>query len=155
MFGFGAKSKAKKLMDVITEFSGILAGRKEVFPYGGNVKDIECVLVGMSCFLVVGFAGDNNLAYELVPTYQKRIMPTVNKLEYDTKTQLVQKYFSEYRENAISIQESQKDWFTPMVDKFAELSAMYFNVDFTEDCHSTLCACILQLISAINPKLNV
>lgn len=142
-------------MDVITEFSRLLAGRKEVFPYGGNEKDIECVLVGMACFLVVGFAGDNNLAYELVPTYQKKIMPTVNKLEYDTKTQLVQKYFSEYRENAILIQESQKDWFTPMVDKFAELSAMYFNVEFTEGCHTMLCACVLELISVINPKMNV
>ena len=155
MFGFGTKNKAKKLMDVITEFSRLLAGRKEVFPYGGNEKDIECVLVGMACFLVVGFAGDNNLAYELVPTYQKKIMPTVNKLEYDTKTQLVQKYFSEYRENAILIQESQKDWFTPMVDKFAELSAMYFNVEFTEGCHTMLCACVLELISVINPKMNV
>lgn len=141
-------------MNVITEFSEILAGRNEVFPSGGSVSEIECVLVGMACFLVVGFAGDNNLAFELVPTYQKKIMPTVNKQEYDNKTQLVQKYFSEYRENAITIQESGKDWFTPMVDKFAELTARNFNVEFTTDCHAMLCACVLQLISIINPKLN-
>ena len=155
MFGFGTKGKAKSLMKTITRFSNILASQSSVFPDGGNVCEIECVLVGLSAFLVAGFSNDSNLALELIPTYQRKIMPTVNKAEYDRKTLLVQKYYSEYRETAIYYQENVKDWFIPLRDKLAEITAKNLNVEFNKDCFTTLAACILELINNINPQLGI
>ena len=82
-------------------------------------------------------------------------MPKVNKQEYDRRTQLLQNYFSAFREKAIEIQEGQKDWFMPLVEEFAHMMASYLKVEDTEDCHCLLSACVLELINNINPKLHV
>lgn len=155
MLGFGIKGKAKNLYSVISRFSGILSGQKEVFPSGGNVKDIECLLTGISCFLVTGFANDNNLAYELVPTYQKAIMPTVNKNEFDSRTKQVQEYYEKYRNRAIDIQEGQDDWFWPLMQEFGRMMADDLNANKTKASFDTLSACIVELISKINPNLGL
>lgn len=146
MFGFGIKEKAKSLMKTITRFSNVLANQSNIFPDGGNVCEIECVLVGLSAFLAAGFSNNSNLALELIPTYQHKIMPTVNKAEYDRKSMLVQEYYSEYRETAIYYQENVEDWFVPLRDKLAELTAKNLNVEPNIDCLMTLVACILELI---------
>ena len=83
MNGIGTKGKAKNLMKTITRFSEIMVKQKNVFPNGGNALDVEFVLVPMSAFLVSGFANDNDVAFQMLPTYQKKIMPYVNKEEYD------------------------------------------------------------------------
>ena len=71
MFGFGVKGKAKNLLSTISRFSSLLLQQKDAYPNGdGNQDDVECVLTALSCFLVSGFANDNDLAFELVPTYQ-------------------------------------------------------------------------------------
>ena len=156
MFGIGAKAKAKKLLSVIGRFSSILTQQQDVFPNGdGNQEDIECVLTGLSCFLATGFANDNDLAYELVPAYQKKIMPTVNKQEYDRRSQQVQSYYTSFREKAITIQESRKDWLMSLVEEFANMIAGYLSINNTYDCHTTLCACVIELIDNINPKLHL
>ena len=111
MNGIGTKGKAKNLMKTITRFSEIMVKQKNVFPNGGNALDVEFVLVPMSAFLVSGFANDNDVAFQMLPTYQKKIMPYVNKEEYDEKTARFQELFTEYREKAIEVQENNEDWF--------------------------------------------
>ena len=156
MFGFGVKGKAKNLLSVIFRFSSILLQQNDVFPNrDGNQDDVECVLTGLSCFLASGFANDNDLAFELVPTYQKQIMPKVNKQEFDRRTQLVQTYYSEFRDKAIEIQEGQTDWLMPLVEEFGHMIARYLHLNDTYDCHSTLSACVLELTNNINPKLHI
>lgn len=111
MNGIGTKGKAKNLMKTITRFSEIMVKQKNVFPNGGNALDVEFVLVPMSAFLVSGFANDNDVAFQMLPTYQKKIMPYVNKEEYDEKTARFQELFTEYREKAIEVQENNEHLF--------------------------------------------
>ena len=155
MFGFGVKGKANNLLKEILRFSKILSEQKQVFPHGTNIENVECVLVGMACFLVVGFAQDERLAYELVPTYQRKIMPLVSKAEYDFRTNLLQEYYSAYRDDAIHIQETQTAWLWPMIKSFSERTARYFEIEPTNDACTTIGACIVELINTINPKLNL
>ena len=152
---YDTNNAAIKLIDTIIHTSNTLTSPQGLFPYGCVNKNLECSLVAMSCFLVSGLASDDNLAYELIPVYQKKIMPTVDKTEYDRRTQAIQRYFSEYRENAIKIQESQQNYFMPMVEKFAELTATNIGVSASPEQLSTLCNYILELIRTINPKLGI
>ena len=155
MFGIGVKDKAKKLYSTITRFSNILSEQTKVFPNGGNTKDIQCLLTGISCFLVSGFANDDNLAFELVPTYQRAIMPTVSKDEYDRRTKQVQNYYTKYRDRAIEMQEGNKDWFWPLILEFGRMMADDLNAKKTEESYNVLGACVTELISNINPKLGI
>lgn len=155
MFGFGTKGKAKSLMKTISKFSNILSYRKEVFPSGGDESKIECVLVGLSTFLTAGFSDDKNLVFELPPAYQRKIMSSVDEIEYNRRSQLIQDYYLEFRETAIYYQENVEDWIVPLCKKFAEMTAIKLNVDINDDSISTLTACILELINNINPKLKI
>lgn len=155
MNGIGTKGKAKKLMKTITRFSEIMVKQKNVFPNGGNALDVEFVLVPMSAFLVSGFANDNDVAFQMLPTYQKKIMPYVNKEEYDEKTARFQELFTEYREKAIEVQENNEDWFWKFIYEFADLTAKNMGSENTDDAKKTIGACIVELINTINPKLNI
>ena len=82
-------------------------------------------------------------------------MQTVTKQEYDNKTNLVQKYYSEYRDAAIIIQESQEEWLYPLLKKFGEMTLSNLNIERTDEAVSTVGACFLELINHINPKLHL
>ncbi len=91
----------------------------------------------------------------MLPTYQKKIMPYVNKEEYDEKTARFQELFTEYREKAIEVQENNEDWFWKFIYEFADLTAKNMGSENTDDAKKTIGACIEELINTINPKLNI
>ena len=151
MFGFDVKRKANKVMNLITDFSNRIINNRKVYPFGGgNQEDVECILTGLSCFLASGFANNDNLAYELVPAYQKKIMPSVTELQYNLRTELLQRYYLEFRETAIRYQENGGDWFYPLMEEFSHMIAEYLDIqNASDDCYGVFGACIVTLIERL------
>lgn len=153
MYGAGTAGKAKKIVASVRQFSSITASRKEVFPNGnGNIPNIECVLIGISCFIAAGFANDNDLAYEIIPTYQKEIMKDVSKAEYDRRSQLIQNCYSEFRDLSIRVQEREKDWFNSWLLETSKLAAEKYNAATDMNSITTIGASIKTLLETIDPR---
>ena len=63
MLKFMAKKKAEKILEVVVEFSKIFVDQPCLYPSGnGDVNEVKCLLVGVSCFLITGFSRENDVA---------------------------------------------------------------------------------------------
>ena len=118
----------------------------------GDTAIVECVLLGISCFLSTGFANDSELAFEIIPAYQKQIMKNVSKQEYDTRTQSIQSHYSDFRDLAIHIQEDENGSFEELLKRFSTLAAQKYNASQEMDSLYIIGASILEILHLIDPK---
>lgn len=152
-FGTGTKGKAKKIVAFVRFYSERTASSKEAFlNKNGSIPTIECVLMGLSCFLAAGFANDNDLAFELIPSYQREIMTGVSKAEYDRRSRLIQTYYSEIRGLAIQIQKQKKDWYDSWLLETSKMIAEMYNASTDSHSIAVVGASITSLLEIIAPR---
>ena len=97
-----------------------------------NEFGIAAVLSGLVAFLVAGYRNDFELAQEITPQYQKRIMPRVDKEVYDNSTFQLNDSYTKFRECAINHQYKSENWATEMFDDFGKMLLVMLNANATQ-----------------------
>lgn len=109
---------AEKIMDKVFEESARVVNM--------NITDakqagIASVLTGLTAFFVAGYRNDFDLCQELTPAYQKRIMPSVSKEEYDNYSYILNNSYTQFREVAIKHQNNSDNWAQEMKSEFGNM----------------------------------
>jgi hypothetical protein len=128
MFGKGKmKERANKIADMVINDTNDLLETLRSKGYAVTISkhETECLLLGMQSFLISGFKQDNDLALELLPAYQKKIMPFVNREEYNALTKYLTETYPVYRELAIKVQFSSEQWQSTLLEEFAKQTITY------------------------------
>jgi thiol-disulfide isomerase/thioredoxin len=90
---------------------------------------INEILLGLCSLLVASFCGDPKAAKKMIEAYKKQVYGRGIIKEVDISiSQRINKYYSEYREAGIRIQENTANWLQPTIDKFAELTEQFLRM---------------------------
>jgi len=148
MFGKGKKKeRANKIVDKIINDANELLETLKSKGYSVEISKhkTECLLLGMQSFLISGFQQDYDLALELVPSYQKKIMPFVTREEYSVLTKFLTDTYPEYRDIAIKVQFSSEQWQRTMLEEFAKQTITYMGTANTYETVETIVSFIALL----------
>lgn len=113
-----------------------------------NEMGIAAILTGLTGFFVAGYRSDFDLCQELTPTYQKRIMSSVGKEDYDNYSYMVNDSYIKFRDTGIKYQYKTEDWATRMMDEFAEVLLVVLRAnatDYSKDLMLGECQELLQI----------
>lgn len=141
MFGKGKnKKRANEILDIILNDTNDLLNtlKSKGYSIAFGQHKMECLLLGMQSFLISGFKQDYDLALELIPAYQKKIMPFVSKNEYNMLTQYLNDKYCEYREIAIKIQFSSEQWQRTMLEEFSKQTVTNMGIENTYETVETV-----------------
>ncbi|UOO37441.1 hypothetical protein IZU99_09340 [Oscillospiraceae bacterium CM] len=148
MFGKGkVKKRANEIVDNVLNDTNDLIETLKAKGYSISISkhETECLLLGMQSFLISGFKQDYDLALELVPAYQKKIMPFLNREEYSALTKYLNDKYLEYREIAIKIQFCSEQWQRIMFEEFAKQTITYMGTANTYETVETVVSFITLL----------
>lgn len=93
---------------------------------------IAAVLTGLTAFFVAGFRNDFDLCQELTPVYQKKIMPSVSREEYENYSYILNDSYIKFRDAAIRYQNQSEDWVTQMMSEFGEMMLVMLRANATD-----------------------
>ncbi len=148
MFGKGKKKKrANEIVDIVVNDANDLLETLKLKGYlvALSKHKTECLLLGIQSFLISGFKQDYDLALELIPAYQKKIMSFVDREEYNAITKYLNDTYVEYREIAVKIQFSSENWQRTMLEEFAKQTIIYMGIANTFETVETVVSYIALL----------
>ncbi len=127
-------------MQIANSFIDNIENDKDVFSNNdGMTRRAYEPLLGLCALLTASFCADPNAAIEMIPTFQKQVMRhQITKEEYDAMTQRIGKYYLEYRNAAIDIQENVEEWLQPFMQKAVELTENYLQITHSEKSSSAI-----------------
>lgn len=134
LFKSGAKKRAEKYLQIVNSFVDNIENDLAVFPNNDGIgrKAYEPIL-SLCALLTASFCADPDASLEMMPIFQKQVLlHPISKEEYDAMTQRIGKYYLEYRDSAIEIQEKTEDWMQPFISKTAELTEKYLGIPHSD-----------------------
>ncbi|SMC47276.1 hypothetical protein [Papillibacter cinnamivorans] len=135
LFRSGAQKRAEKYLQLANSFIGNIENDVNIFPNNdGMTRKAYEPLLGLCALLTASFCADPDAALDMLPTFQKQVLRhPITKEEYDAMTQRIGKYYLEYRDAAIDIQENVKEWLEPFMQKTVELTENYLQITHNDE----------------------
>lgn len=140
LFNSGAKKRAEKYLQIANYIVDDIENDREIFPNNdGMTRKTYEPIIGLCALLTASFCADPDAALEMIPTFQKQVLRhPITKEEYDAMAQRIGKYYLEYRNAAIDIQEKIEDWMQPFMSETAEFTEKYFQISHGEKSSSAI-----------------
>ena len=160
MFKFLAKRKAEEIFSSILSCVSDLS-KQTAIPTSklSNVDEITRIFVGATCFFITGITGKNDVAFELIPAYQRSIRQTVNETEYNRKSESLQKYYSDFRNAAVEVQdistEFQNNVVFSMIERFTSMTLEYLDIEINNSTSSVFGDIYIKLVKQIQPNIKL
>ena len=125
------KKQANEIVDTVLNSANDLIETLKLKGYSIaiNKHETECLLLAIQSFLISGLRQDYDLALELVPAFQMRIMPLVSREEHDKLIKYLGDTYQEYRDIAIKVQFSSEQWQRTMIEEFAKQTITYMGTE--------------------------
>ena len=134
LFAGKARKRAEKYLHLTNEFVGSVEQDRNIFPNNdGMTRRAYEPALSLCALLTASFCADPDASLDMMPVFQKQVLRhPISKEEYNAMTQRIGKYYNEYRDAAIDIQENNKVWLPPFLDKTAELTATFLQIPHNE-----------------------
>ena len=160
MLKFLAKRKAEEIFASISHCVNDLSEQTAI-PSSklSDIDEITRILVGATCFFITGLTGKNDVAFELIPAYQRSIRQTVNEAEYNRRSESLQKYYSDFRDAAIEVQdisaEFQNNIVFSVIERFTSMTLEYLDIEINNSTLSVFGDIYVKLVKQVRPNIKL